>query len=592
MIKKYLYILLSFFYISCTGGSKTFLTWYVKPFDPSRTSGNGLSYCEAWNGIKNINWGEIKPGDTLYLCGTFSETITVKAKGDIAYTIKIKGNCPKEDCGKGEKGTDRAVIIPSYLVIDSWNQELKGYRYLQPPADSGILYYRGEELKKGVSTLIVKDLSAVDNGYEGYIKLQALALQPYQCNNQCPDDNDPDYMNHLNTIFTSLGENQYYYERCCNILYWKPSPSAEKKIYFTGGIGISLPNSAGLSISGIIFIGGDVGISLEGDKVEHVGISENKFRWIKGNGIRVSGDAFKLNILRNHFAETGTAISLKGDVCKNFSGIEIKGNNIHSSSTLSLDIGGNIENFSFEENTLSDKGVSIKTCDIAKNININFNHFYSIKGEPSVYIDTSSAINPDTLNIQFNLFRDIKDAIVLLTYDVEHPYIYNNTFYKIETVLRWKSSPASKKPALFFINNILSEISLYYICLENTDDYIGSPLLINNNLYSTQSSSLDPGFCIAGNVYTSFRRWKDNLRFFTQDNNNESSSWEGELPGFVNESGIFSEVKDFKLGCDAFAVDRGAEPLGLKDRDFFQNPVPNRAPDIGFHEFQGEPCPS
>ncbi len=592
MIKKYLWILLVFFYISCSGGGKTFLTWYVKPFDPTRTSGNGLSYCEAWNGIKNINWQEVQPGDTIYLCGTFSQTINIKGKGDIAYPIKIKGNCPKEDCGKGERGIDRAVIIPSSFIIENWNQELKGYKYLEPPPDSGILYYMGDELKGGVETLIAKDNSAVDNGYEGYIKLQALSLTPYACGNVCPDENDTDYMNHLNTIFTNLGENQYYYEACCNILYWKPSPSVEKKIYVAGGVGINLPDSTGISISGVIFIGGDTGINIGGNKAEYIEISDNKFRWIKGTGIKASVNTSEIDIFRNHFAEVGTAISLKGDTCKNLSRIDINNNNIHSSLTLSLEVKGNIENLSFEENVVSDKGIRIETCDTAKNININFNHLYNIKGEPSLYIDTSNAVNPDMLNIQFNLFRDIKDALVLLTYDTEHPYIYNNTFYKIDTVLRWKSSPTPRQPALFFVNNILYEISSYYVCLENTDDYMGSPLLINNNMYYTQSSALDPGYCVGGNVYTSYRRWRDNIRFFTQNNANESSSIEGEPPGFVNESGIFSEVKDFKLRCDAFAVDKGAEPFGIKDRDFFGNPVPKRAPDIGFHEFQGEPCPS
>jgi parallel beta-helix repeat protein len=57
-------------------------------------SGNGRSWSSAWKSFSNINWGIIKPGDTIYISGgtvskTYNETFTVNADGTAASPIVI-----------------------------------------------------------------------------------------------------------------------------------------------------------------------------------------------------------------------------------------------------------------------------------------------------------------------------------------------------------------------------------------------------------------------------------------------------------------------------------------------------------------------
>jgi len=72
--------------------------WYVRPAGGSYGNEDGTSYEDAWDGFSNIVWGTggVEAGDTLWVCGTHNETLTVKASGTSGSYITIRGDCPSD----------------------------------------------------------------------------------------------------------------------------------------------------------------------------------------------------------------------------------------------------------------------------------------------------------------------------------------------------------------------------------------------------------------------------------------------------------------------------------------------------------------
>lgn len=79
------------------------------------TSGNGTSWATAWKSFGDINWGNISPGDIIYISGgdiskTYHERLTVNANGTAQnYVVITKGNDPNHN------GT---VILDGQMTID------------------------------------------------------------------------------------------------------------------------------------------------------------------------------------------------------------------------------------------------------------------------------------------------------------------------------------------------------------------------------------------------------------------------------------------------------------------------------------------
>lgn len=82
--------------------------FYVRPAGGSYGSEDGSSYTNAWNGLHDIDWSQINPGDTFYICGThlvqesggITETkhdITIAASGSPGNPITMRGDCPGDE---------------------------------------------------------------------------------------------------------------------------------------------------------------------------------------------------------------------------------------------------------------------------------------------------------------------------------------------------------------------------------------------------------------------------------------------------------------------------------------------------------------
>lgn len=85
--------------------------WYVRPLDSTVYGDeNGLSYSNAWNGLKNVVWGDngVKAGDTLYVCGLHvyktntmanianQANIIINETGTQDNPLTIRMDCPND----------------------------------------------------------------------------------------------------------------------------------------------------------------------------------------------------------------------------------------------------------------------------------------------------------------------------------------------------------------------------------------------------------------------------------------------------------------------------------------------------------------
>lgn len=76
-------------------------TWFVRPVTDVSLNGNGTSVNAAsvagqagsWRGFSSIVWGNISPGDSLYICGLFREQFATGKDGTSALTnVYIRGD--------------------------------------------------------------------------------------------------------------------------------------------------------------------------------------------------------------------------------------------------------------------------------------------------------------------------------------------------------------------------------------------------------------------------------------------------------------------------------------------------------------------
>nr|NIM03587.1 hypothetical protein [bacterium]NIN92818.1 hypothetical protein [bacterium]NIO18773.1 hypothetical protein [bacterium]NIO73854.1 hypothetical protein [bacterium] len=99
--------------------------WFVRPAGGNYGTEDGTSYENAWDGLKSVVWGPggIEAGDTLYICGTFSqnsealvELLGVRADGTAGQPITIRGDYP------GDPG----FLIGAYNVTTGWTDNGDG----------------------------------------------------------------------------------------------------------------------------------------------------------------------------------------------------------------------------------------------------------------------------------------------------------------------------------------------------------------------------------------------------------------------------------------------------------------------------------
>jgi parallel beta-helix repeat protein len=96
MNKGFLFSIIIIFLFPSLASAEVF---YIRPLGGSYGSEDGSSYDNAWDGFNNIAWGSgvgaVGAGDTLYVCGTHNQKLTVGASGtDSGNMVTIRGDCP------------------------------------------------------------------------------------------------------------------------------------------------------------------------------------------------------------------------------------------------------------------------------------------------------------------------------------------------------------------------------------------------------------------------------------------------------------------------------------------------------------------
>ena len=101
-------------------------TWYVRPISGEYGGEDGTAYATAYDGFVGITWGVggVVAGDTLYVCGTHTEQLTVGASGSNGSLITIRGDyggdpCVIDGATIGIKVDQNYVTLLNLTVTDS-----------------------------------------------------------------------------------------------------------------------------------------------------------------------------------------------------------------------------------------------------------------------------------------------------------------------------------------------------------------------------------------------------------------------------------------------------------------------------------------
>lgn len=128
------------YYIQATGGPPDgTCNLYWRSADLSALDGS--SYAAAWPGLPAVDWVAIQPGDTLWVCGTYTdETLTVGRSGTAGAYIKVRFDHPT-DPGRIDQGR---VITSAWTASgDEWWTPLAGV--------SECMLYEGETRLVGIN---------------------------------------------------------------------------------------------------------------------------------------------------------------------------------------------------------------------------------------------------------------------------------------------------------------------------------------------------------------------------------------------------------------------------------------------------------
>jgi hypothetical protein len=72
------------------GSSQKWSSYWTRPLGTTYGTGDGSSYDNAWSGFDEIDWGVMKAGDTLYVCGIHTELLTIGTSGDASHQLNIR----------------------------------------------------------------------------------------------------------------------------------------------------------------------------------------------------------------------------------------------------------------------------------------------------------------------------------------------------------------------------------------------------------------------------------------------------------------------------------------------------------------------
>lgn len=169
-------------------------TWYVRPSGGSYGAEDGSGYENAWDGFANIDWtgSGVQPGDTLYICGTHTEALTVGGSGSSGFPITLRGDYP------GDAGTiDSEDTRDTGLDCNSKNY-ITVTSLTSIDAVEDCFQFRGTS-----NNIITNDVVATGSGNQG-IQHEDSASATHN-NPYCDDNVDDGVSGHGTTVIVING---------------------------------------------------------------------------------------------------------------------------------------------------------------------------------------------------------------------------------------------------------------------------------------------------------------------------------------------------------------------------------------------------
>ena len=174
-------------FLALGGGGRS---WYVRPSGGTYGSEDGTSYANAWDGFSNIVWASIMPGDTLYVCGTHTQLLTVGASGNAALYIKIKSFTADAGIVSGSLSRTQCVNANGRTYI-----EFDGLELLNS-TDANLYLQDGTFIVRNVITH-----GATGTGAQGFQNETGTIATYYNCESY--SNTDDGLSLHVNAIVTA-----------------------------------------------------------------------------------------------------------------------------------------------------------------------------------------------------------------------------------------------------------------------------------------------------------------------------------------------------------------------------------------------------
>jgi uncharacterized repeat protein (TIGR01451 family) len=355
---------------------------YVRPaVSGSYGAGDGLSHASAWNGLANINWSLLAPGDTLYVCGTHAGV------NDNSMVVAVSGQ------------VRRPVVISGFCYSGSEN-------------DPGVIFSVGRRFTPADWTDSNGDGIYTAAYADGCTNPTLLAVNP---GSSLSVTNPGTAVNHAKDNFSDpmanlagWPANTFYQPTCPGTVYYKPPAGGPPPLdlYAQGPRVISINDRSYIVVRGLTLYAGGSSRAVSLSNADYVTVENNEL--VGGfHSMEVDRDSdygvFRSNIVRD---PVGSGLLFFAD-----------------SATADAD---SSDNWRIENNEIFNVSTQCRFCGLGSdlpdrhaigfqsgnNTIIQYNHIHHVGGEGVVFYNWSDRQGGNAQRnnlIRYNLIQDVRD---------------------------------------------------------------------------------------------------------------------------------------------------------------------------------------
>ncbi len=267
---------------------------------------DGRSYANAWcrddtvSGAGAINWSQLEPGSTLWICGVHDLGIRDRHLHPTRGNLTIDGNC--------NGGADPGLLLAGYKFPRTVGTNIYSHWVPYPSATTVHAFYRNYGGSTG--TQLIED--ADNNSSNRLTGLSRLRRQT-----RLPDANWP-----CGSFFQSG-----------SLLYYKPtdcSQTTADTVYAHGSDPIRIAGVDGVTVRNLTILNSDRAIWVS--NARHTRIENNYLRWMSNMAIRADANSDYGYITNNEIRDVANGVYLWSANWRTAEGNDywlIAGNRIH-----------------------------------------------------------------------------------------------------------------------------------------------------------------------------------------------------------------------------------------------------------------------